>query len=182
MYHRHDNKFHLFSEEHLRRRVYICVIASIIAATGTTFASIPHYGSAYADQVRSTVQVSARVVSHFRIKMIHQVSRVEITRADIRRGYIDIGDALQFEITSNNPRGYVLTFQQASSAFKGFYAKAGGTEVYLDGCQGLVKRPHVKGIEVVRFSYRLILSEHIEPGTRAGPVSIGTMDVVPDEL
>lgn len=142
------------------------------------FTSIPHCSCAYADPVRATVQVSARVVSHFRIKMIHQVSGIAVTRADIRRGYIDIGDALQFEVTSNNPRGYVLAFQRISSAFKGLYTKAGGTDTYLDGCQGLVKRPHVKGTEVVRFSYRLILSEHIEPGTHACPVYIGTMDVV----
>jgi hypothetical protein len=174
-------KFHLFNEEQFLRKALICVMVGIIAMTETTFTPIPHCRCAYAG-IRSTVQISAKVVSHFRINMIHQVSRIKITRADIRRGYIDIGDALHFEITSNNPRGYVLTFQQISSAFKGLYAKAGGTDTYLDGCQGLVKRPHVKGTEVVRFSYRLLLSEHIEPGTHACPVYIGTMDVVPDEL
>jgi hypothetical protein len=173
-------KFHLFNEEQLLRKVLLCVIVGIIAMTGTTFNAILHCSCAYADPVRSTIQVSARVVSHFRIKVIHQVSRIKITRADIRRGYIDIGDALHFEITSNNPRGYVLTFQQISSAFKGLYVKAGETDTYLDGCQGLIKRPHVKGTEVVRFSYRLILSEHIEPGTHACPVYIGTTDVIPD--
>lgn len=158
------------------------MIAAIIAASGTAFTWTLHCSCAYADSIRSTVQVSAKVVTYFRIKMIYQVSRIRITRADIEKGYIDIGDAMHFEITSNNPRGYVLTFQQTSSAFKGVYAKAGGTDTYLDGCQGLVKRPHVKSTEVVRFSYRLIPSEHIEPGTHPCPVYIGNMDIVPDDL
>jgi hypothetical protein len=109
-------------------------VITIVAAIGTTFTPVLHYNWAIADSTGTTVQVSARVVSHFHIKMIHQVSRIKITRTDIRRGCIDIGNALHFEITSNNPQGYVLTFHRACSPFKGAHAKAKGTDVYLDGC------------------------------------------------
>ncbi len=162
------------------RYLWNAVLIVIISVSVTVPASVLYCHRAYADSARSAIQISARVLSHFHITMIHQVSQIEITRTDIKRGYKDIANALHFEVASNNPHGYTLVFGQQCPAFKGIHARTGGTDIYIDGCQGMIKRPCARGPEVVTFSYRLILSDHVEPGTYASPVYVRPTDVVPD--
>lgn len=136
-----------------------------------SLASAPQHDLAYADSASGQVQVSARVMARSQMKVLHQVSQVKITQTDIKRGYIDVGSASRFEIHSNNPQGYVLTFHRLSNPFKAVYAKGSGTDIYLDGGEGFVQRGYVRGREVIELSYRLVLSEDVKPGVYAWPIN-----------
>lgn len=148
------------------------MVTAILAITVT-----PQADRAYAGPATGNIQVSARVIAHSHMKVLYQVSRVRITQADIQRGYIDINSASRFEVWSNNPRGYIVLFRGADATpFKGAHAKANGTSVYLYGGQVSVRRPYVRGSEIVEFSYRLILSDNVRPGTYAWPINIEVPD------
>jgi hypothetical protein len=138
-----------------------------------------HCEHSYAGSAHAMVDVSARVVSRFNIKIIRQVSRFIITRFDISRGYVDITDALHFELTSNNPRGYAIAFDGTCSPFKALVIKTGGSDTYLAGCQGFVQRPYVRGTETVKISYRIILSANARPGVYVSDLYVGQPEIMP---
>lgn len=160
------------TQRHISRGLKLqSMLVTAAVTTILAFAGAPQHDRAYGETASGKVHVSARVVAHSKMKVLHQVSQVRVTLTDIKRGYIDIGSASRFEVHSNNPQGYVLMFHGIATPFKAVHARGSGTDVYLDGGQGLVQRPYVRGSEVVEFSYRLILSENIQPGTYAWPVS-----------
>lgn len=160
------------TQRHVSRGLKLqSMLVTAAVTTILVFAGAPQHDRAYADPASGKVHVSARVVAHSKIRILHQVSRVRVTPADIKRGYVDIGSASRFEVHSNNPQGYVLAFHGVATPFKAVHAKGNGTDVYLDGGHGFVQRPYVRGSEVIEFSYRLVLSEDVQPGTYAWPIN-----------
>lgn len=152
------------------------MLVATMVATTLVLACIHEHDRVFAGSAIQKVQVTAKVVAYSRMTVLYQVSMVRITRADIKRGYIDIGSASRFEVHSNNPRDYILIFRVAVIPFKTVHAKGNGTEICLDGGQSFVRRPYIRGTETVEFSYRLILLEDVRPGVYAWPVNIGIID------
>jgi hypothetical protein len=147
------------------------VVAAIVTATlATAITSQVH--RAYAGPAVARLTISARVLVHSHMKVLYQASRVRIMRADIQRGYIDVGSASRLEVRSNDPQGYIITFRVADTTpFRAAYVRGSGTDAYIDG-QAPVRRPYVRGSEIIEFGYRLILSDDAEPGTYAWPITI----------
>lgn len=152
------------------------MLVTTMVATTLVLACIHQHDRVFAGSATKKVQVAARVVAHSHMTVLYQVSKVRITRADIKRGYVDVGSASRFSVHSNDPQGYILIFRVAAMPFKSVHVKGNGTDAYLDGGQSFVRRPYFRGTEAVEFSFQLILLEDVQPGVYAWPVDIGIID------
>jgi hypothetical protein len=113
------------------------------------------------------------------MKVVYQTSELVITRADILRGYIDIPVAAHIEIQNNNLPGYLVVFEGLSEPFKEVIVKGLGKEVRVNSNGTWIAQPY-NGRDplMVELSYRFILSENVQPGTYAWPLTISVSPIL----
>src|ERR1700730_7963218 len=95
----------------LTRTYRVPTIAAILAVLVFSASSVR------ADSRTSPVQVSATVVARTILTVDNEPSQVEVTPADIARGYVELPNALSFRVRSNAPSGYVLEFGAGGGPF-----------------------------------------------------------------
>ncbi|OGP49372.1 MAG: hypothetical protein A2Y79_09610 [Deltaproteobacteria bacterium RBG_13_43_22] len=116
--------------------------------------------------------VSSRVLPYIQVNLISQVSEIQITEADIQRGYLDVPSASRLEVKTNSPSGYMLAFEGSLWPFKEVRIQGLASPLQLNSGQAVVFQPSVKGKVSMNLSYRFILSENTQPGSYAWPLSI----------
>jgi hypothetical protein len=120
----------------------------------------------------SRVTVTATVLSHATLKIIHQTPALVVTNADIMRGYVEVRAASRIVVKSNSMAGYLLVFKGLGMPFKEVYVQGLENEVQISSENGLITRPYTQGKIMMELSYRFILSEDARPGTYAWPLLI----------
>lgn len=119
------------------------------------------------------VMVSATVLKHARLSMTDQPATLEITAADVARGYVDVADAGQISIRSNSPR-YMLEFAVQDGFFRRIDVTGLGEDVMLGAAGGIASRraagPAVT--EVVSMRYRFVLAASMQPGSYPWPMRL----------
>lgn len=117
--------------------------------------------------------VSATVLKHARLSMTGHPATLEVTAADVARGYVDVADAGQISIRSNSPR-YMLEFAVRDGFFRSIDVAGLGEAVMLGATGGVASRP-AAGPAVsttMRLRYRFMLAAAAHPGTYAWPMSV----------
>jgi hypothetical protein len=119
------------------------------------------------------IAISAQVLEHTSMDLVSQAGELTVTNADIQRGFINMPAASRVNIKSNNPAGYLLTFEVMSGPlplFESVQVNVGGREVQLSSAGGWVPLPYVRGGAVLDISYRFMLSKQTQPGTYTWPL------------
>jgi hypothetical protein len=129
------------------------------------------------DSTRTALAKEAQTLTA--MKVVYQTSELVITQADILRGYIDIPIAAHIEIQNNNLSGYLVVFGGLSEPFKEVLVKGLGKEVQVSSDGGWIAQPY-NGRDplMVELSYRFILSENVQPGTYAWPLTISVSPIL----
>lgn len=143
---------------------WLTCFAALVALAGAA----PQAGAAGA-----SVMVSATVLKHARLSITEQPATLEVTAADIARGYVDVADAGQISIRSNSPR-YLLEFAVQDGFFRRIDVAGLGENVELGGTGGLAARP-AAGPAVattMKLRYRFMLAASAQPGTYAWPMRL----------
>ena len=167
-------------DHHLRIQQKL-VIAALIAALSmpNLIGAVPE-AQAGSTVLSTKIAMSAQVLEHTSVELLAQARELTVTNNDIQRGFIDMPAASRVNVKSNNPAGYLLTFEVMSGPYPMFSSvqvNIGGREVQLSPTGGWIPMPYVHGATALDIGYHFFLSKHAQPGTYIWPlmVSVGPM-------
>ena len=143
--------------KNLRETLKVALIAVAIIAYFT--------GLSFAGSSNATVMVSATVIGRISQSIIHQEVSINVTEADVKKGFIEIPSGTILQIKTNTRNGYGLFFEGINELFKKVTVMVNGRTVALSPNGGFVYQPYSgSNIGVKDLSYRLQLKEDIQPG------------------
>ena len=126
------------------------------------------------------VTVGAKVLRHLGIRVLTAPRTLEISDADITRGFVDVQRASTLEIRSNSPGGYLLTIDSEADFSRGTEVR-GSTGVATLGRSGSVLSFQIDGQGMqttpVALSFRVLLSAQARPGVYPWPIQISVLPV-----
>lgn len=118
--------------------------------------------------------VSATVLKNARLDMRGQPLHLQITAADIERGYIDVLQAGQLSVRFNS-EGYILEFVTESEMVRSMTVGGAGDEVEFGPRGGGAARnaagSGTRG-ESMHLRYKFRLTESTRPGIHPWPVRV----------
>jgi hypothetical protein len=117
------------------------------------------------------MQVSAQVVARAVVTVDSQPAAVDVTEADLARGYVDVETPLQLVGKTNSRRGYLLQVNKAGEAF-GAVALSFADTVMNIAQESWVARPYVPGGELLTVRVRLMLNATTQPGRYLLPIAV----------
>ncbi|MEO8217652.1 MAG: hypothetical protein ABI718_11275 [Acidobacteriota bacterium] len=121
--------------------------------------STPTAQAGSAGQMRISVQVIGRAI----VAIESGPSAIEISAADIKRGYAELPAPIVVRVRTNSQKGCVIEFAQTGAAFQGIELISSGDGIN-DAGKGSLVRSYVPGGESVAVRARLMLT----PGTQVG--------------
>ena len=147
----------------LKRIFGVTLIAAVLAA--------PLSG----ETVSAEMSVSARVIGRTLLTVNGQPGSVTITPEDVRRGYLDLPRAVDFQIRSNVREGYLVRFDALPEPFARAHVRWQQVHVVVGtGHESWVAQPYVKGMHAVQADVRLEIAPGTPPGTYGWPLEITT--------
>ncbi len=160
----------------LQQKLVTAALVATLSLSQVIVAGEAHAGSPV---VSAKIGITATVREHTSIQVLNQVQELVITNADIQRGYVEAPSATRISVKSNNPAGYLLTFEAMSSPYSLFNAVnvlVGGREVQLSSNGGgWILQPYVRGGVTQDVTYRFSLSKNTQPGTYSWPLMISAI-------
>jgi hypothetical protein len=117
-------------------------------------------------QMSVSVQVIARTI----LTVDSQPASIDVTSADVSRGYIEVPQAVLFSVRSNAAGGYALQFQPVSFPFSRADIYWGNTSSTVTTDGSWMSHPYQQGMTSGALNVRLTLAPGTEPGTYAWPV------------
>ena len=122
---------------------------------------------------KAAIMVSATVMARASQSVIHQVSRINVTEGDIKRGFIEIPSGTILQIKTNSRNGYMLYFEGGNELFKEVTVLDKGRTTVLSSGGGFIHQTNSGGnVEVKDLSYKLLLNENIQPGSYSWPFRV----------
>lgn len=124
-----------------------------------------------ADSVTAPMQVSVQVLARAIVTVDSQPATIEITAADVTRGYVDLDAPILVRVRTNSRRGYMLQVEKTSETFSGIDLSLPGGSMNIASHESWIQRPYVSGGDVMPIRARLFLSAGAMPGAHALPVA-----------
>lgn len=140
-------------------------IAVVLLLTG--LAAMPAAAGSATAQVAVSVQVVARTL----MTVSSQPSSVEVTAADVARGYIDVPQAVAFQIHSNASNGYSLQFEPLNSPFQQATVQWGSAIATVGTDGAWISHPYQLGTSSESMSVRLTFAPGTQPGSYSWPLT-----------
>jgi len=130
-------------------------------------------GLCFAGSGKATIVVSATVMARVSESIIHQEATINVTKDDLRKGFIEIPSGTILQIKTNARNGYALFFEGSNELFEEITVMEKGRTVTLSPQGGLVHQPYSgSNIEVKDLSYKFQLNKNIQPGTYPFPFRV----------
>jgi len=125
-----------------------------------------------ADSNTAQLSVSVQVIARTILTVASQPQTIDITSADVARGYVDVPQAVVFSVRSNAANGYRMQFEPVSHPFGRAEINWGNTVVSV-GAEGTwLTRPYQQGTTAGSLNVRLMLSPNAAPGNYEWPVRV----------
>ena len=121
------------------------------------------------------LRVSAVVRKVTRLQVLSQPAFVQVTEADVARGYVEVPTPMQVAIRSNTAQGYVLAFDSEADFFRQAHVRGLPNAVQVGASGGVVPQPPAgRGMSSVRFDlgFRFDLSQTAKAGVYPWPVHL----------
>ena len=113
----------------------------------------------------AAIAVTARVLPQARLQYLAAPPPVDITAADITRGYVEAPAAMQLHIQSNSRSGYALDLLPRSEWFTAVTVRGGGATARFGSSGGtLVQRWPASGSDRLTLGFRFELAADVLPG------------------
>ncbi len=127
---------------------------------------------AWAESVSAPMTVSATVVARAKVTVESQPLAVDVTSADIERGYVDVEAPIVLRIQTNSRRGYLLQLAKSNDSFSEVEVSFGDTAIRVASHESWIQRPYVSGGDSIAMRARLRLSPAAQPGRHALPIEV----------
>ena len=123
-----------------------------------------------AEQSSATMNVSVQVLARA-IVNVSSAPSIEVTEADVQRGYIDVAEPLQLHVRTNSRQGYLLQVAKTNESFSTVELSFGNTTMTVSE-ESWVARPQVSGGELVSAHMRVRLAPGAIAGRHPLPVQV----------
>ncbi len=142
-------------------------ITAVLLLAAVALTAAPLNAASSSAQMNVSVQVIARTI----LTVEAQPASVEVSPADVARGYVEVPQAVAFRVRSNAANGYTVQFEPVAAPF----ARAEVTwenAVATVGADGTwLTRPYQQGTTTGTMNVRLTLASGTQPGSYAWPLS-----------
>lgn len=120
----------------------------------------------------SQINVITKVLPVVKYEILHQEKNIYISEEDIKRGYVDVQDALIVSVMTNSTRGYSLTFFLGKNLFREVSVKYNSGSYTIRESDNEIHMPF-EGMKHVRkeLSFRFYFSDSVMPGFYSWPVA-----------
>jgi hypothetical protein len=155
------------------------VTAALVAALSLSNAFVAREACSGTTLAATTkITIAAVVREHTSMKVLAQAQELVVTNTDVKRGYVEVSAAARINVKSNNPAGYLLTFEVIGGPMpflNSMYVLVGGREVQLSPGGGWIPQPYIRGGVTTDVSCRFALSKDAQPGTYHWPLMISVL-------
>jgi hypothetical protein len=154
-----DCALRLRIDMNVRRIVAATITAAMLLATPLA-----------AESVNAPMTVSVQVISHAVLTMDSAPASVEVTAADISRGYVDVTAPIVVRVRTNSRRGYLLQVDNVSEAFSTAELTMSNASMNV-AHESWIQRPYVAGGDLMSVQARLRLSPVATVGSHTLPIA-----------
>jgi len=122
--------------------------------------------------------ISATIAKKAELQTLARPAVLEITAADVERGYIDVPSIAQFSVRSNSPSGYLLVFDTQGDFISGTQVSGLSRAVQLGGAGGSVAQPSTRrgyALGTLDLGFRFTLSTSARAGVHAWPLQVSVI-------
>jgi hypothetical protein len=164
----------------LQEKLVTAALVAALSMANVVGVQEAYAGSSARSVASANVSISARVLESTRMQILNQVQELVITDADIMRGYVEVTAASRVTVKSNNPSGYLLSFEVMSGTNAIFHTVnviVGGRDVQLSPGGSWIPQPYNRGGVMTDVSYRFALVKSARPGTYSWPVMVSVQSL-----
>jgi len=142
-------------------------------STGLSFGSVLEGQTTQASQETKAVPTKVKTPVRSHLAVLYQVPSINLTRDDVRAGYVILQNVTRIAIKSNNKKGCLVVFKGLKWPFKEAHAFGFAHDVHItpEGASS-VQQPYKKNTQHVELSYRFILSDNAKAGKHPWPLSL----------
>ncbi|MDZ4165569.1 MAG: hypothetical protein U1C55_10635 [Smithellaceae bacterium] len=130
--------------------------------------------AAQASSKAKSMEITTRVLPHWKLSVEYQAQEIVITEEDIRKGVVEVKAGTRLTIKNTSKAGYYLLFEGLGKPFKSLSLQGinGLGEVIITSPNALVHQEYSKTARTHELSYKFYLSDDVKPGTYPWPVLI----------
>ncbi len=130
-------------------------------------------GFCFAGSGKATIIVSATVMAKVSQSVIHQEAAINVTKDDLKKGFVEIPSGTILQIKTNARNGYALFFEGGNDLFNEVSVTDRGRTITLSPHGGFVHQPYSgSSVEVKNLTYKFQLNKNIQPGTYPFPFRV----------
>jgi hypothetical protein len=133
---------------------------NVLAATLVAAAAV--ISTPLAADTSSPMAVSVQVIGRA-IVTVDSRPDVEVTEADLARGYVDVAQPLQLSVQTNSRKGYLLQAAKTSETFSAVELAFDTTQMTV-ALESWVSRPYIAGRDLVSMKVRVRLAPDATAG------------------
>ena len=142
--------------------------ASIVRAFAALLLALP-FGAQAADQATAALRIRVVVEPYFVLRVLSQPGAVEVTEADVARGYVDAPVPLRLGVASNTRDLYGIQFERGGEHFRAASVEGMGQQVRVASQGVMTWRPDAQ-TSTLEFRVRLQLAPELRPGRYPWPL------------
>jgi hypothetical protein len=131
-------------------------------------------GEIFAGSASAPMHVSVNVVARAILTVDSPSATIDVTEADIARGYIDVSAPIVIRVRTNSRAGYMLQAEPQIADFKMVELTFGDSTMTVAGTESWISRPYVPGGEVIAMHMRVHLEKATQVGSYPLPISLST--------
>ncbi len=129
--------------------------------------------SAHAGSVTASLSVSVVVPPRAVLSVESQPEGLEITEADVARGWVEAPAASLVRVRSNSPAGWLLEFQPLQGPYRALEVTGLGATAQVSAAGGWLAQPYAgRMLVTASLGYRFFLSSDARPGLYSWPVAL----------
>jgi len=127
----------------------------------------------HAGSVSASLSVSVVVPARALLSVESQPAGLEITEADVARGYVEAPGASLVQVRTNSPAGWLLEFQPLQGPYRALEVTGLGSTAQVSAAGGWLAQPYAgKTLVTASLGYRFFLSGDAQPGLYPWPVAL----------
>jgi len=142
-------------------------VAVLLALSIPRAAAAP--GAAY-----GAIALSATVLPYHRVEVVRQVATLNVTPADIARGYVDVPAATSLRAQTNARQGFRINFDPRSDWFDHATISGIGGSVDIGPGGGAAHHAYAGRDTSLELSYRFYIAPGFAPGSYPWPLQISS--------
>ena len=151
-----------------RSPAHVAIAAALALAIGTSARPAVAAGTSSAE---FTVLATVRAVARIDAGTPHP--SIEVSPADVARGYLDVGEPWNLNVESNDPGGVRLQVLAMAPMFRTIEVTGLGAEVNLGPAGGdVVLRWHDRRNAQLALRFRFLLAPGVQPGRYPWPLQV----------